>query len=235
VQRKEELKNFEANSKTISTVSEGYRIEALTIAVVVNRARLKELLGDNASQDAVDAKLKEVEGLVASATGADQKRGDRITVAAVQFLPSSETLQPLPSAGIIDTLLQKSDAALKALAILAATIILVWFGLRPATKMLLQLPAPQAAGGANELPFEPKMPTFAGMPPAMAQFAGDPAGMPAFVGESPYAAEPEPNLIGDLTSKINRTPQKRLEQIVEYDEDQAVAIMKQWLRAGVQA
>jgi flagellar M-ring protein FliF len=79
------------------------------------------------------------------------------------------------------------------------------------------------------------MPTFAGSPPAMAPFAADPQGMPAFVGESPYAAEPEPNLIGDLTSKINRTPQKRLEQIVEYDEDQAVAIMKQWLRTGVQA
>jgi flagellar M-ring protein FliF len=47
--------------------------------------------------------------------------------------------------------------------------------------------------------------------------------------------EPVPNLIGDLTSKINRTPQKRLEQMVEYDEDQAVAILKQWLRGGVQA
>ena len=44
-ERKEELKNFEANSKTISTVSEGYRIEALTVAVVINRKRLEELLG----------------------------------------------------------------------------------------------------------------------------------------------------------------------------------------------
>lgn len=216
-ERKEELKNFEANSKTISTVSEGYRIEALTVAVVVNRERLKALLGDGASQEAIDAKLKEVEGLVASATGADQKRGDRITAAAVQFLPSSEILEPVPSPGIIDYLLGRMDTVVKALAVLAATIILVWFGLRPATRMLLELPPPQGAQVANELPFEPQV---------MSAFAA---------ADSQLAPEPVPNLIGDLTSKINRTPQKRLEQMVEYDEDQAVAILKQWLRGGAQA
>ena len=62
-ERKEELKNFEANSKTISTVSDGYRIDALTVAVVINRKRLQALLGDKASQEAIDAKLKEVESL----------------------------------------------------------------------------------------------------------------------------------------------------------------------------
>ncbi|MCK9911769.1 hypothetical protein MXD81_21620, partial [Microbacteriaceae bacterium K1510] len=67
-ERKEELKNFEANSKTTSTVSDGYRIEALTVAVVVNKRRIEALLGNGASQDAIDAKLKEVESLVASAT-----------------------------------------------------------------------------------------------------------------------------------------------------------------------
>jgi len=224
--RKEELKNFEANSKTISTVTEGFRIEELTVAVVVNKARLKALLGEKATQADIDKKLKEVEGLVASATGANLKRGDRITVAAVEFLPSNEVLEPAPSLGIVDHLLGEIDTVVKALAILLATIILVWFGLRPATKMLLELPPPAGGVGAEmaatELPFEP-----------VSAFA-----MPDnFVGESDgeSEAEPVPNLIGDLTSKINRTPQKRLEQMVEYDEDQAVAILKQWLRGGAQA
>ena len=39
------------------------------------------------------------------------------------------------------------------------------------------------------------------------------------------------NLIEDLTSKMNRTPQKRLEQIVEFDEKQAAAVLRQWMRA----
>ena len=215
-ERKEELKNFEANSKTISTVSEGFRVENLTVAVVVNRKRLEALLGKGATQDAIDAKLKEVEGLVASATGADLKRGDRITVAAVEFLPNSEALQPIPSAGITERLFDQMGAFVKALAVIAATIILVWFGLRPATRMLLQAPAPQVADRGNELPFVPQA-------------------MSAFAGNAQLEEEETPNLIADLTSKINRTPQKRLEQMVEYDEDQAVAILKQWLRGEAQA
>ncbi len=43
------------------------------------------------------------------------------------------------------------------------------------------------------------------------------------------------NLIEDLTSKMNRSPQKRLEQIVEFDEEQAAAILRQWLQQEVRA
>ncbi len=221
-ERKEELKNFEANSKTTSTVSDGYRIEALTVAVVVNKRRLEALLGAGASQQAIDAKLKEVENLVASATGTDQKRGDRITVAAVDFLSRDEMMEPLASPGVGDYLLGQVDTIVKSLAILGAVIILVWFGLRPATRMLLEFQpgsVPMAQGiGATDLPFEPQI-------------------APAFAIEPQFAAATEaaPDLIGDLTSKINRNPQKRLEQMVDFDEDQAVSILKQWLRGGVQA
>jgi flagellar M-ring protein FliF len=37
------------------------------------------------------------------------------------------------------------------------------------------------------------------------------------------------NLIEDVTKRMNRSPQKRLEQIIEYDEEQAAAILRQWL------
>ena len=39
-ERREELTNYEVGTKTTSTVSEGYRMESLTVAVVVNRKRL---------------------------------------------------------------------------------------------------------------------------------------------------------------------------------------------------
>jgi len=220
--RKEELKNFEANSKTISTVSDGYRIDALTVAVVVNRKRLEALLGQGVTQEAIDAKLKEVESLVASATGADMKRGDRITVAAVEFMPRSEMLEALPDSGITAYLYDQMGTLVKALAVLGAAIILAWFGLRPAARMLLEFqptPAMAVAAEAGELPFEPQI-------------------APAFAVESPFATaemDDTPDLISDLTSQINRTPQKRLEQMVDFDEDQAIAIMKQWLRGGQQA
>jgi flagellar biosynthesis/type III secretory pathway M-ring protein FliF/YscJ len=43
------------------------------------------------------------------------------------------------------------------------------------------------------------------------------------------------NLIEDLTQTAKRTPQKRLEQIVEFDEEQAAAILKLWMHQGERA
>ena len=52
-----------------------------------------------------------------------------------------------------------------------------------------------------------------------------PEGLPMFSGMAP-----EPNLIEDLTDNNKRTPVKRLEHIVEFDEQQAVNILKLWMR-----
>lgn len=231
-ERKEELKNYEANQKVMSTVSDGYRIDALTVAVVLNRKRLEMLLGEGASQQAIDAKLKEVESIVASATGADTQRGDRITVAAVEFMAHGDMLEPLPGPGVMDYLMGEMGTFIKALAVLGAAMILVWFGLRPATRMLLEyqpIAAPAAvASVTSDLPFEPQI------APAFSPNLGDGGDMAFAGGNMAFAMDDgEPDLIGDLTSKINRNPQKRLEQIIDYDEDQAVTILKQWLRGSV--
>jgi flagellar M-ring protein FliF len=44
-------------------------------------------------------------------------------------------------------------------------------------------------------------------------------------------ASPEPNLIGDLAGKIVRTPQKRLEQIVDLNEERAAAVLRHLVRS----
>ena len=48
-------------------------------------------------------------------------------------------------------------------------------------------------------------------------------------------AKSQPNLIADLTSKLGRTPQKRLEQMADFDEEQAAAILKQWMHGAKSA
>jgi flagellar M-ring protein FliF len=75
--------------------------------------------------------------------------------------------------------------------------------------------------------------------PALAptdDFAGPEPFLPSFnsMGEfQPFSSEP--NLIEDLTDQVKRTPLKRLEQIVEFDEAQAAAILKLWMRQGESA
>lgn len=217
-ERKEELRNFELNSKTTSTVSEGYRIENLTIAVVINRKRLMEALGKGATQEQIDAQLKEVERIASSATGLDSKRGDRISVAAVEFLAPDQHLEPVPGLGIVDLLLLHSGTILKAVTILGATFLLAWFGLRPMTRMLLDKPD--------------ETPALTGPSDADA-LAGSGISMRVAPGFGPTG--PPPNLIGDLPDQLERTPQKRLEQLVEFDDEKAASILKQWMREPVPA
>lgn len=213
-ERREELTNYEVSSKTIQTVSEGYKIESLTIAVVVNRKRLMASLGDGANAEALQNQLKEVERLVGSAAGVDAGRGDRVTVAAVEFLPNDRLSEPMPGPGILAQLMDHTSAAIKGVTILAVTVLLIWFGLKPAMKALLEA-----------------RPAESGQPP-LAQGSAPAVVQQQAAGANKVGREPSPNLIADLTSKMGRSPQKRLEQMIDFDEEQAAAILKQWMRGA---
>jgi flagellar M-ring protein FliF len=65
--KNEELTNYEVSSKTVSTVSSGFVVEGLSVAVLVNRAGIAASLGDKATPEAFDKQVKEIEQLVSSA------------------------------------------------------------------------------------------------------------------------------------------------------------------------
>lgn len=212
-ERREELTNYEVSTKTVQTISEGYKIENLAIAVVVNRKRIVAALGEGAAPDAMDKQLKEVERLVGSAAGVDTKRGDRITVAAVEFLPNDRA-EPAPAPGIMAQLMDHTGSLIRAMTMIAITLMLIWFGLRPAMKMLMD-------GRVSEPVQNPQLAPTAATP-----------GVHQASAAAKVAREQAPNLIADLTSKLGRTPQRRLEQMIDFDEEQAAAILKQWMRGA---
>jgi flagellar M-ring protein FliF len=214
-ERREELTNYEVSSKTTSTVSEGYKIDQLTVAVVINRKRLLASLGESAGPEAVEKQLKDVERLIESAAGIDAKRGDRITVSAVEFLQGSQPLESDASSGIAHQLVGQLGSIVNALAVVGVAALLIWFGLRPAVKAILVAKASE--------------------PAVAAQIEVQPQPTVAAPGANAVASDAQPNLIADLTEKLGRTPLKRLEQMVDYDEDQAAAILKQWMREAERA
>jgi flagellar M-ring protein FliF len=212
--RREEITNYELSSKTITTESDGYAFEHLSIAVLVNRARLAETVGDGATDEAIDARLAEIQMLVASAAGLEEARGDRITVSAVDFLAESDQLEPVPPIGMGEVLLRQTGTMVHAATILVVALLVIWFGLRPATRAILAHPRPPAH--VPEVPAEQQPGEFDSGPAIERRLAG----------------APEANLIEDLTSKLNRSPQKRLEQIIQFDEEHAATVLKQWIHQG---
>jgi flagellar M-ring protein FliF len=215
--KKEELTNYELSSKVTNTISNGYAIDNLSVAVLINRQGVAATLGDKATPEAVDKQVAEIEQLVSSAAGLRKDRGDVIKVTAVDFVDSGKELEPAPPLGVVDILLRQFGSIVMALALLGVAALVVFVGLRPATRALIELREPIAGEGALAL-------------------AGGAIGAtgkvePGLIGDS---AE-EQALLEDLNLKRGRSPQKRLEQMVELDEAQAVAILKQWIRHGDRA
>ncbi|MGA7657429.1 MAG: flagellar basal-body MS-ring/collar protein FliF [Methylocella sp.] len=213
--KQEELTNYELSSKTISTVSGGYGIDNLSVAVLVNRASLLASLGGNPAPGAVERRMSELQQLVASAAGTRSERGDIIKVVAVDFIDSGHDLEPQPSPTVGDLLLRQTGTVVNAATILVVTLLLIWFGLRPATKAILSMPG-RESGTVAEL--------------AALENLGDADSSDGERGQLPnWTPAGETNLIEDLTNNPRHSPQKRLEQIVEFDEDKATAVLKQWL------
>jgi flagellar M-ring protein FliF len=142
-QKREEVTNFEVSSKTITTVSSGYAIESLSVAVLVNRAGLVASLGGQATPEAIAAQIKEIEQLVASAAGLRRERGDAIKISAVDFVEAGRDLDPVPAPGVAEHLLRQSGALVSAGSMLLVTALVVWFGVRPIARAP---PAPRGRG-----------------------------------------------------------------------------------------
>ncbi|MBS9479324.1 flagellar basal-body MS-ring/collar protein FliF [Ancylobacter radicis] len=223
--RREELTNFEISSRRTETVREGFTVENLSIAILVNRARLS---ATGEGQDAVplETQIYEIEQLAGAAAGFDKARGDKLKVSAVAFAAGNGELEPVPPLSWTDVLMRQAGTLVNAATILIVAALLIWFGLRPAVRAIVTRPEEAEAIEAAML---------AGPAGAMGELpAPESAERPPGVPGIPGVSDPV-NLIEDLTSKMNRSPQKRLEQIVDFDEEQAAAILRQWLQKEARA
>ena len=208
-QRREELTNYEVSTKTVATSTSGYAIEGISIAVLVNRAGLQAMLGDKASPEAVQAQLTEIEQIVASAAGVRKERGDFVKVSAVDFSEATKELEAAPGPGLVELLMRQIGAAALALGAVAATGLLVWGGLRPLARSIAAPPIVEDAATPPMLTSE---------------------GAPALAPPLSEADMRDIGLAETLALTKAQSPQKRLEQIIDLDEERAVAVLRQWLR-----
>lgn len=219
-ERREETTNYELNTKRIATTSNGYSIDKMSIAVVVNRARLAQILGENPSPEQIGARIAEIQKVVASATGINEERGDIINVTAVEFIDGLDGA-PAPEAGILDGLTKQAGTIINAAAFVLVAFLVTWFGLRPMTATLMK-PAQleNAAVSAEEGPHT--LPNHGHDAPLLANEYSD----PDFDEDETY---------GTHRLKIKPNPQERLARIVDLNEERSADILRKWSRAEAEA
>lgn len=220
-ERREETTNYELNSKRVATVSNGYTVERLSIAVVVNRERLLAVLGENATPEQVADRIAEIEKVVASATGFDANRGDVINVSSVEFmegLAGVEATEP----GIMETLSRHLGTIINATAFIVVVFLLSWFGLRP---LVAAVTKKEGADAMNFDDLQLSLPNPLDnlqLPDPLADADG--LGMGIGYGGSPF---PD-NMADDIRFKLKPAPQDRLAQMVDLNEERSAMILRKW-------
>ena len=231
--RKEETTNYEISSKSATVVSEGYRVNTLSLAIVVNKKRLAEAIGKPPNSPEFAKEVAEIEKLAQSAAGIDKKRGDQISVAAVDFAPN--VFGADAGSGVWTSfLMSMAGTGIKSVTILLLTMIVIMAGFRPAMRTLLaspggpaieqQAPAEVAALGSPRSVAEPEQISSLDMP-EMASPLLEPGANPFDFGSGDGGFG-----FGGKVSALG--PVEKLGAIIERDQEQATAILKHWVKSG---
>ncbi|MGE0500364.1 MAG: flagellar basal-body MS-ring/collar protein FliF [Rhizobiaceae bacterium] len=215
-ERKEEITNYEMNSKRIATVSNGYTVTRMSIAVVVNQQRLVTILGQNATEDQIKARIEDIRNLVASSAGYNETRGDLINVSAVEFIDGLDGV-PLEEPGIMDSLATHAGTMINAAAFVVVVFLLVWFGLRPMAAAVTRQAQPALAS-----------PTFDEVQRSLPTPTGDSLGAGGVDTGAITDGRGSGNPIEDLRQKIKPNPQERLARMVDLNEERTAQILRKW-------
>ncbi|MET3591988.1 flagellar M-ring protein FliF [Mesorhizobium shonense] len=219
--RKEEITNYEINSKKIATVSNGYSVTKMSIAVVVNQERLKTILGKDATPEQIAKRVADIQKMVASATGFDDKRGDVIDVSAVEFIDGLDG-EPIDRPGILASIGTYSGTMINAGAFIVVVFLVAFFGLRPMAAALTASAKPAAVAGPSFDDVQRSLPT-------------PDAPVAAIASDTPAGALPDARSgstpLDDLRQKLRPAPQERLARMVDLNEERTAQILRKWAAA----
>lgn len=213
-ENKEETVNYEVNSKQITTQSAGYIVQKQSLAVVINRLALLKAQGASPDEKNISNQIKEVEAIVKSAAGFDEKRGDSIYVSAVDFAPEDTTLQPLVGPSLSEIVKGNLGTIINAFALTTAISLILLLGLKPTLRILTsEYPASleKSSGSSFSLPNNSSQPQMK---------------LPGTAGQD---ATFSVGNLGDNSSRGSDDPRDRLNNVIGGDVDRAAQVLKQWL------
>jgi len=237
-ERKEEQTNYEINQKTINTVRNSFSVERLSIAVVVNKARVTAMLGGDPADEQVNAYMAELRQIVDTAAGLNTERGDSASITTMDFLASELLIAEDSKPGFLDALMAQIGTMINALAFVAVAALLVLFGFRPLLQTALPARNKAAATGAGEQDalgdedLSLELPDFSAIAGAG---AGD-GGMKmegfgadfGFGDDDQLGGELELEEESTVSKRVKEGPERRLARMVEINEERAAKILRQW-------
>lgn len=232
--RTEETSNFEI-SKTIRVkTKEAGAIERLSVAVLVNGAMTTQPDGARTYTARSEDELKQIESLVRTAIGFDEKRGDQVRVANLRFSEMElDTVEPAeaPFMGIEagEWMRFAETAVLGIVALLTALFVF-----RPLITRLLEIEPYQSGQMQAALAGGGSVPQLTG--PSSAQI-NSPGQQPLLEGVDAmhqliHSKEQQLDSMIDIAKidgQVKASSVKKVGEVVGNHPDEAIAILRSWL------
>ena len=234
--RTEETSNFEISRTTRVKTKEAGAIERISVAVLVNGAVTTQPDGARTYTPRSEDELKQIESLVRTAIGYDEKRGDQVRVANLRFSEMELEAQDAGEAPFLgietgDWMRFAETSILGLVALLTALFVF-----RPLITRLLEI-GPYAGGQMQ--------PALAGGAGGVPQITGPSSGNQSTMTGQPGMLEgPEAMLqllqskeqqldsmidIAKIDGQLKASSVKKVGEVVGKHPDEAIAILRSWL------
>ncbi len=234
-ERREETTNYEINSKRIATVSNGYRVKRLSIAIVLNKDRITQILGGSPTQAEIDQRLDELKKVASVAAGMSEKRGDAITVAAVEF--QSDQMLGAAEPSLMESLGAYANTGINALAFIIVSVLVLVLGVRPLIRALggqAEAEMPQTDNildmpGMDDVALG-EMPSLGDMPGLGSEVPTDVSDDGSFQSYSSFGPSRD-EYLAEVIGQTERSPQERLEIMADHDDARTAQVLRRWIAA----
>ncbi|HEV2099060.1 MAG TPA: flagellar basal-body MS-ring/collar protein FliF [Stellaceae bacterium] len=224
--KSEEVVNYEISKTTKTEISEGGRVNRISVAVLVDGTYGKNDKGEVVYKPRSKEEIDQIAALVRSAIGFDQKRGDQVEVVNLRFAELSPQSLGEPSGWLSalhfskDDIMQAIETVVMGLLGLAVLLLVV----RPLVRRML---APSG---------EP----LAALPPAAGLAAAGEPGAAAIAPAGPtFSAEPsETSKMIDLAQvqgQVHAQSVQKVGEIADRNPAETVSIIRQWLHESAAA
>ncbi|MEO8758340.1 MAG: flagellar basal-body MS-ring/collar protein FliF [Devosia sp.] len=224
----EETTNYEISSTSETAMTDPGAVKRLSVAVVVDGTYTTDPQGNSVYAPRDQSVLDQIKALVQSAIGFDNKRGDQITVANLQFAQGpTPALTGTSGPSLFDFTRDDLINGAEMLVTLVIALALVFFVMRPLLKRVLSPEAQPLALPVSAEISAPSMANSGGKAPGMQ--------MTEMVESQPGQPPTMPGWIKDARNQGAAQAQtmKTVGTLVQENPKQAALIVRDWLSSAV--
>jgi flagellar M-ring protein FliF len=237
-ERLEETVNYEISKVVKTHVSEGGRVNRLSLAVLVDGRYTTNADGEQVYQPRSEDELQQIAALARSAVGFSQERGDTVEVINMQFADPTADMQVAEAGGFLGLRHSELMRAAELLVLGVIAVLVLLLVVRPLVQRLMEAPMAQPAAVGPD--GSTLLSDYSGRDdyPALA----GPAGVPSteMAEGAAYGAEEDEDSehmidINKVEGRVKASSVRKISEIVDKHPEEAVAIVRSWLYQEQQA